>query len=242
MQPIPHDFFERPRPREGYPMLPARGKRWDAHEALDDAAVLYVARQVKSPWQPRTPAEIGKRGPGARRVIAAKSAINGWHVGSSHVLHHAHDGFWCGTWEIEGYVTWPGSTITGRVPEERLTLWRIVGPPNTASPIDGSVDLGADGPTDVAVSGDSMTEYAEGTGVGDFVVYRSSEGREYPALVTISPASFDEHVGGYRPEFAARDCRSLIVFRPSGSSYARHDVPRDTVAREPGARTWRPKA
>ena len=230
-----------PGPRQGEPVLPAKGKRWDAHDALEDAGVLYVGRQVASPWAPRNPSEVGRRGIGARRVLAADGPLDGWELGSTHVLYHAKDGFWCGTWEIEGIVTWPGGQVTGTVPHDRLTLWLA----KDAAVADVTDDRRAIADSVAARNAelrakDRAAEYAERTGVGDFVIYLSSKGREYPALVTITPGSYDTSIGGDIPEYISANSRSLIVFRPSGSSYARHDVRRQTASTAPGTRSWKP--
>lgn len=46
---------ERPGPRQGYPVLPANGRRCTAREAAASAAAAFVIRQIASPWEPRTP-------------------------------------------------------------------------------------------------------------------------------------------------------------------------------------------
>lgn len=62
---IAHAQDAPPDPRMGQPVLPAKGKRWDAHEALEGAGVLYVGRQVASPWEPSHPGTANKpRRPG----------------------------------------------------------------------------------------------------------------------------------------------------------------------------------
>lgn len=238
---ITHPQNPAPGPRTGHPMIPARGKRWDAHDALEGAGVLYVGLQVASPWAPRNSSEVGRRGVGARRVLAASAPLDGWELGSTHVVHHANDGFWSGTWEIEGIVTWPGGQVTGSVPYDRLTLWLLQ---DAALPAVADARATANSVTARNAemrAKDRAAEYAEGTGVGDFVIYRSSEGREYPALVTITPASFDTSISSDIPEYISLDSRSVIVFRPSGSSYARHNVRRQTPDAASGARAWRPR-
>lgn len=135
---------ERPGPRQGYPVLPANGRRCTAREAPASAAAAFVIRQIASPWEPRTPEEVGRRGVGALRVLTAASVPEGWVLGSVHILHHAVGGFWCGTWEIEGMVTGAGNVATGRVPDGRLTLWRIADLPTERPPISDALPGGGE--------------------------------------------------------------------------------------------------
>lgn len=60
----------------------------------------YHVRQVASPWVPRRPEEVGKRGVGAERVILSAERINSFIQGSRFTARHAVRDAWWGTWEV----------------------------------------------------------------------------------------------------------------------------------------------
>jgi hypothetical protein len=91
--------------------------------------------------------------------------------------------------------------------------------------------------------------------VGDVVIYTGRDGIESPALVTITPESFDAGRAGDGITPPQPGEVSLVVWRASGRSYARHNVPAEGSpahmaaldAADPGdgqvvrARCWHPR-
>jgi hypothetical protein len=222
---------------ESHPIFPLNGRRHNPREHLDGTDILFVVEQVDSPFVPTSPSEVGKTGVGAKRVFAADEQPAGWELGSTQHVYHVKREEWWGTWEIQG-VRWPGGETSGIVPDEKLGLWKLVQDPVT-KPVLAKADQKAGQHAEDRASA-RAAERVEGSGVGDFVIYRSSEGGEYPALVTITPGSFDVSMRTDSPEIAlSESARSLIVFRPSGSSYARHNIRRQLPSTPDGVRSWR---
>jgi hypothetical protein len=101
-----------------------------------------------------------------------------------------------------------------------------------------------------------MTTAAEQTvRVGDVVIYTGRDGIESPALVTITADSFDAERAGASITPPQPGEVSLVVWRASGRSYPRHNVPAEGSpahmaaldAADPGehpvarARYWHPR-
>lgn len=62
--------------------------------------------------------------------------------------------------------------------------------------------------------------------VGDMVLYQGREGQELPALVLMTPATFDAEKNGFVTA-PTETGLSLLVYRLSGRTYVRHNVPQD---------------
>lgn len=258
--PSSYEYAPRPSRWDGHPMRPAGGAKWypASKPRVEGMAVVYVGLQVDSPYEARTETEVGQRGRGAHRAFVATAPIPGWDLGSEHVVHHYQRGSWEGTWRIDAVVTWTGdhTHVDGALPERDMPIWYLLGGGDKAiaryeaGPQGNLEDVRPDGQAqtrsraEASAAGQQVAadvraaEYSEGSGVGDWVLYQSQDGRVMPALVTITPGSYDPGLTGNVPPLEP-GCRSLIVFRPSGSSYARHAVTRFTDETPPRTRSWR---
>src|ERR1022692_3934631 len=61
--------------------------------------------------------------------------------------------------------------------------------------------------------------------VGQNVQYQGRDGQPFAAIITLTAATFDAEKAGYGMSVPTADEVSLTVFRVSGSSYARPNVP-----------------
>lgn len=61
--------------------------------------------------------------------------------------------------------------------------------------------------------------------VGDVVLYTSTDGTAHPALVTVTAETYDPGRAGYGMTAPQEGEVSLLVWRVSGRTYVRHNVP-----------------